>query len=32
MKHAFLTWFMSAKRRSARLAKQYKHNVPHGIV
>jgi hypothetical protein len=32
MKPAFLTWLAAAKRRDERVAKQYKHNVPSGVV
>jgi len=32
MKPAFLTWLSVIKRRDARIAKQYKHNLPAGVV
>lgn len=32
MKPAFLTWLAAERKRSARIARQYQHNVPHGIV
>lgn len=32
MKPAFLTWLAAAKRRAARISKQFQHSVPAGIV
>jgi hypothetical protein len=32
MSLTFLTWFFAKKRRDARIAKQYKYNLPSGIV
>jgi hypothetical protein len=32
VKPAFLTWLAAVKRRDERVAKQYKHNVPSGVV
>jgi hypothetical protein len=32
VKPAFLTWLAARRRRDARIAKQYKHNVPAGVV
>jgi len=32
MKPAFLTWLAAARRRDARIARQYEHSVPSGVV
>ena len=32
MSQAFLVWLQASRKRADRVAKQYKHNVPAGVV